>query len=401
MAIAEGSQTDFIIKEESTANTQETGSGGTRLRRVTGAIPLAKAEVQSQEKRNDFMEQNTTHGTRSGTFNFTSELFSGSYQMIVEAFLRKNVTDGITVSADMSISSGVVTRAAGSFITDGLKKGMVGRFASMGTSGNLSRNCRVGAVTATTFAVTALDGGAAIADDAGPNGSATFTVTGATCHVPETAHTSKTFTIERRDKALGVSEVARGAKVGTLGLNVQPNSPVGITFSGNYIDRARVDGGQVLTSPSDTDDGAAFSGAIGVARVGGNIVSVITGFSLDGDNGLQAPPVVFSNISPDVFYGNAGMLTGQITMFRDSITLQDAFDDETDVELELFLEAPGTAPLEFFSIYAARVKINGDTLDDPDGPATVTLPFRILKPRAEATGELYTTLLIQDSGFAE
>lgn len=396
MAIAEGSKVDFILKKESTANTEESGSGGILLRRATATMELTKAGVGSNEKRDDFQEENYNHGTRTGTVNLQSELFSGSHDLIIAAALRRDHTSVTQITASLTISSGVMTRASGSFITDGIRTGQIVRLGNMTVSGNLNRNLRVGAVTATTIALTAVDGGTAVADDAGPNSSATIDIPGAETYIPESSHTSDTFTVERRDAALGVSDIARGLKIGNLEISAQPDSPVTFTAGGNFIDRRKVSGSQILTSPS-SDSGALFSSAIGLVRIGGTEIAVVTGFNLTLNNQLTTKNVVFGNVSPDVFYGRTAMVEGSMTMLRDSITLESAFDDETEVSIELFFANPGAQPQGFFSIFLDRVKINGDNLDDADDALTVTLPFKALKP-ASATGKTRSVIVVQDSG---
>lgn len=405
MAITEGSKIYFAYKKESTPNVEETGSGGTILRRVTGTLDLAKPEVTSAEKRDDFQEVTVNHGTRSVNWQIQSELFGGDYTDFLGSLLRRDFATVSTVSAGASdgftISSGVLTRAAGggeSFLTDGIRAGMVVRFTNLTTAGNNNRNIRITAVTATTLTLVAVDGGAAVADSTSST-TATMVIVGQVSYIPSTGHTSDTYTMERHDRALDVSEVGYGVKIGSFDVSVQPDQPVDITFAGLGIDRTYYSAGNApsLTSPTAAGVGPALSSAVGVMRVNGVAQAIITGFSLNIDLGVQNRAVAFNNLSPDVFYGRSAQITGTINAMRSSNALATLFDDETEVVLELFLESPGAAPKSFFNIYLARVKLNSADMDDPDGPAIQTFSFRALKPTSGATGVEQTAILIQDS----
>ena len=401
MAIAEGSTTDFRYKKEATANTEESGSGGSTLRRVTAEIELVKPEVVSQEKRTDFQETNVTHGTRSVNWSVNGEMFGGDYKEFFAAGLRRDFAGVTQITADLSISSGVVTRAAGDFISDGLYTGLVVRLGSMGTTGNLNRNLRITALTTTTMTVEAVDGGAAVADDAGPNASATVDVPGQFTFVPSTSHTSDTFTIEKHETKTDTSHIARGCKVGVIDFSAQPDNPPGVSFSGIGIDRRSVSAGDapVLTSPSAAGTGALMSAGIGYCRINAAQVAVVTGFDMQVNNNLQNAPVIFNNVSPDVFYGRAMEVTGTIVVLKEGITLSDIFDDETEVALEFFIEAPGSDPQAFMAIYLGRAKLNTATEADNDGPDTQTFAFRAIKPLT-ATGINETTIMFQDSSVS-
>lgn len=407
MAIAEGSTSYFAYKKETTPNTEESGSGGTILRRVTGTLDLVKAEVTSQEKRTDFQEQNVNHGSRSVNWAVNGEMFGGDYEDFLAAAVRRDFTAVTTISASagdgFTISSGVLTRAAGggeSFITDGLYEGLVVRFTNLTTAGNNNRNFRITAMTATTLTLLAVDGGAAVADSTSSE-TATLVIPGKLSFVPSTSHTSDTFTIEKHETKTDSSHVGRGCKVGVTEISVQPDQPVGLSFSGIGIDRTSYETGSapVLTSPTAAGTGAAMSQGIGFVRVGGSSVGCITGLNMTIDNGLSGQPVVFDNTSCDIFYGRAMQVTGQFQMLKDGITVSDYFDDETEVTLDFFIEAPGSAPRAFINIYLKRVKLLSATEDDPDGPTVLTFDFRALKP-ATATGVNTTTIMLQDSSIS-
>lgn len=407
MPISEGSTTYFAYKKETVANTQETGAGGTVLRRVTAQLDLEKAEVTSGEKRTDWQEANVTHGTRSVSWSVNGEAYGGDYEELLAAICRRDFTAISSIDASeadgFTVASGDLTReggSSGSFVTDGALVGLVGRLSSMTVAANNSRNLLLTSVATTTAGLLAIDGGAAVAEDATVKDDASLTIPGKVTYIPETSHTSDTFTIERHDTKSDTSQVARGCKVGTVEVSVQPDQAPTVNFSGLGLDRepSATASAPVLTSPTAAGTGALMAAAIGYIRVNG-ATYYITGWNLTIDAGISNIPVVGGNVSPDVFYGAKASVTGSFTALRDGNALETLFDDETEFELNLFIAAPGSEPRSFLNFYMPRVKMTSCTVDDPDTAVSVSCDFRALK-KSTTTGYAPTTLLIQDSSIS-
>jgi hypothetical protein len=396
MTLAEGSTTSFIFKEEATPYTQETGTGGTVLRRATGTLNLAKAEVTSGEKRTDFQEVNTNHGTEQVNFEIQSELFLGDYKAFWGSILRRDMT-GISdiTGSNYAISSGNLTSDGSDLISGGLFQGLIIRLASMTESAVNSRNIRItGPVAAGSAPVEAVDGGAALVDSAAA--AATISVPGLLSYIPLTSHTRKTYTIERFDSRASVSRVGAGCVLGRASLAANVDQPLGLTFGG--VGTKYVEGSlQVLTSPTAAGTGPAASSGIGYARIGGNVQQVITGLQLDVNIGAQTRGVIFTPTSPAVFLGRVAEVTGSIQVLKESNVLSSIFRDETETELEFFIAAPGTEPRAFLNVFMKRVKFNTADLDDPDSADVETIAFRALRPVSDVTGVQTTTILVQDS----
>lgn len=402
MAISEGSSTYFAYKKETVANTEETGAGGKTLRRVTATLDLEKAEVTSAEKRTDFQEVNVTHGTRSVSWSVNGELYGGDYKELLAAICRRDFTSIAAINASVgeeyTISSGVLTRAGGSFVTDGALVGLVGRLTNMTVTANNNRNLLLTSVAATTAGITAVDGGAAVADDATADADAVLTIPGLLTYIPESSHTSDTFTIERHDSKTDTSQVGWGCKVGTVEISIQPDQAPTLNISGLGINRREYTAGSApsLTSPTAAGTGALMASAIGYIRLNGTAYAIVTGADFTIDTGISNQPVIGSNVSPDIFYGRAVQITGTLSVLRDGVAIENLFDDETEFELNLFVAAPGSEPRAFYNFFMPRVKLTSAPVDDPDGPVVITANFRALK-KPTTTGYAATTLLIQDS----
>lgn len=403
MAYSEGSSQYFAYKLEAVSGTEESGGGGVILRRVTASLPLVKAEVLSAEKRDDFQEVTVLHGNRQAPFTINGELFGGDYAAFIGAALRRDLSSISTITASCTIASGVLTRASGSFITDGLRVGHVVRLGAMTTSANLNRNLRVTAIASdgSTATLIALDGGAPIANDAGPNASASITIPGKVSYLPSTSHTARTFTIEKHDRATDTSQVSRGCKVGSLEIAVQPDQTPTITITGLGIDRRNVGTGAapVLTTPTAAGFGPAMSSGIGYVRVNGIQRGAITALTLTLDVGINGIGVAFGNVSPDVFYGRAATISGTFSLLKTGNDVSDIFDQETEVSLEFYIAAPGAQPQAFTSVFLGRVKFNNVEEDDPDTAVTETVSFRAQK-RLVGAGHELTVIMIQDSSAA-
>lgn len=405
MAISEGSSTYYAYKKESSPNTEETGSGGAILRRVDGQLDLEKAEVTSAEKRTDFQEANVTHGTRSVSWRVNGELYGGDYKELLAAICRRDFSAISSIDAgvgeEFTIASGVLSRAGGSFVTDGALVGLVGRLSAMTVTGNNSRNLLLTSVAATDVGITAIDGGAAVADDATADSNASLSIPGMVTYIPESGHTSDTFTIERYDSKTDTSQVGWGCKVGTVEISIQPDQAPTISFAGLGIDRREYTAGSApsLTSPTAAGTGALMAAAIGYIRLNGTAYAVVTSANLVIDTGISNQPVVGANVSPDVFYGRAVQVTGTLNILRQGVVVENLFDDETECELNLIVNAPGSEPRAFYNFFMPRVKLTSAPANDPDGPSSITANFRAIK-KATATGYAPTTLLIQDSSAA-
>lgn len=398
MAEAQGSTVSFRYKKEAVSNIEETGSGGQILRRVTGQLDLVKSEVLSQEKRTDFQEVEQVHGTRSVNWAINSEIFAGDYKDFIAAAVRQDfapVTD--ITGSNYGIASGVLTSDGNDFLTSGLRQGMVIRLSGMTESSVNSRNMRVtGVVTDGSAAISPVDGGADLVDSA--SAAATITVPGQHTYIPLSEHTKDTFTIERHDTETGTSDIGWGNKVGVMDLNIQPDQPTGLSFSGIGIDRRSLPAGDApsLTSPASSGTGPLISAALGVLRLNDAVVGIVTGATMQLNTGLQNRSVAFANASPNVYYGRAAQVTGTINVMKQGIALAGLFDNETEFSVEILAEAPGSDPKAFFSIFLPRVKLNSADDDDPDGPIVQTLNFRSLRPRS-GTGLYLSSFMIQDS----
>lgn len=402
--VAQTSKRRVSWKKEATYGVAAGATGAQVARRVALNLNLTKQPIESQEKRSDFQRSDVRHGSRMVDGSLDGELIAGVWEEFWAALLRRDFASITDIDSDtgdgFSLSSGVLTRASGggeSFLTDGLRVGQVVRFSDMSETSVNNRNLLVTAVTATTATLVALDGGT-IADQGSPDEAATLSIVGQQTFVPTTSHTSDSFNIEDYMADADLARLYLGCRIVGASLRMQPNGMVTISWRIMGQDQTiyETSSAPYFTSVTDAGTDTVLEAALGYVRLNGAQIAVVTGVNIDIDLGAANTPVVGSNISPDVFYGKALVVRGQITAYITNHDYLTAFRNETEMELFLMFKEPGSEPRDFFSIFMSRVKLMSASADDPDTVITQTLDFEaLLKPTT--AGYESTTISVQDS----
>lgn len=397
MAIATGVNKQLIIKKESAFGTFAGPTGGQLLRRVTSGINMTKGTVRSNEIASHLQVASSRHGVRKVEGPISGELSGGTYQMLFEAALRAGATAvsnitavELTVAASGSLYT--VTRAAGSWITDGVRIGSVVR-ATVGLNANsLNKNLLVVNLTALIATVLVLNG-TTLTAEAGVAGC-TVTFPGKKLSVPSSAHTDDSFSVEEWHDDVDVSRLALGCKVNTIGVKLPASgaATVDFGFMGQDMTFAAT---QQFTSPTSPTTSDIYTAAVGALCVGTTPVGLITGMNFDINGGMSTVDVAFANKTPDVFEGRV-TVSGQMSILLQDTTFLDAFDDETEMYLSFALATSNLGAADFMAFHFPRVKINGATPDDGEKGIIQTVPFDALLKSA-ATGFEATTVLMQDS----
>jgi len=116
----------LAYKVESTYGTAPSQASAQALRRVQSTVDLVKETYQSNEIRTDLQMLDFRHGVRRVQGKITGELSPGTYKDFFSYALKRDfaaVTASTSVSLTIAASGNyyTVTRAAGSFLTDGYK----------------------------------------------------------------------------------------------------------------------------------------------------------------------------------------------------------------------------------------------------------------------------------------
>jgi hypothetical protein len=192
MTIAVGVSKTLRYKKQSVLGTAVSGSGAQVLRRVTSDIDLSKDTYQSNEIRPDMQVGDFRHGMWKIGGGVSGELSPATYKDLIQSGLRRDFAavspiTGASITIAGSGPTYTVTRAAGSFLTDGIKTGMTVRLsAGAFNAANIAKNLFVLSVVALVLTVMPVNGVALVAE--GPIATSTVTATGKYTYIPAIAH---------------------------------------------------------------------------------------------------------------------------------------------------------------------------------------------------------------------
>jgi hypothetical protein len=384
MAIASGIKKITTFKKQSALGTAASGSGGKEFRRTTAEFNANRDMYESNEIVSHHMSTGSAYGLQKAEGTGNIELSPGTYADLMAGLLER---DFASVSAISSLSLTIaasgsdytITRAAGDFLTGGIKAGMVIRLTGGSLdAANVSKNLWVRSLTATVLTVRVLNGTSMTAE--GPIASCTVTPIGKTTYTPTTGHTTDYFTVEEWYSDLSKSELFTDMKVGNMSLNMPASGMVTGSFGFVGLGRS-VSGSQVLTSPTTTTTGtvAAINGFV---QINGTVQAALVGFTLTVDKAAEnAGAVVGSNVGADVNTGRI-RVSGTVTAQFDSTTLRDLVIAETVVPIDIITTCAETATSDFIGFTLPAVKLTTDGADD--GEKSIIRTYNLI-------GEYYST----------
>lgn len=389
MTIQTNVLTRVARKKEATFGQLPGASGAREFRRISDSIALKKNKIQSNAIQSNAQRPMARHGGRTvdGSVNF--EFALGSIEDLLASIVRRDWTavtplSGLTVTASASAPNFV--RSAGSWIADGLAVGML--FKPTGfTAGGAANNGKLFTIiglTATDMNVAEVVAPAASAASIG------LTVPGKITYIPETGHTNDSYMIEKWYSAVSESLRFTGQRVASVkfGLNADDKVTAEVAFMGQdrkkdvtayYTNPAAPGGGDMLVTPS------------GLAVINGVATKVCTNFSLDINGNASVGKVVGGNVTPDVFMDMMDT-SGQISVYYESGTMDDYFDQEQQISLISRLDdGIGGA----FVMAMPAVKVFGGS---ESGDKEIIRQYDFTAgPNAAGTGAGKSTILLQDT----
>jgi hypothetical protein len=402
MGIASGVAKQLRYKLESAYGVPAGAASGQLLRRVTSSLDLNKETFQSQEIRPDYQIADFRHGVRRVAGSINGELSPNTYSALIAAALRRAMTVGATATTLSITISGsgpvyTVNRAAGSWLTSGIKVGrVVALTAGSFAPANLNNNLLVLTVTASDLTVIVINGSSLVAE--GPIASATLTVRGQETFVPVTGHLDQSFSIEHWFPDVPTSELFLGCKVNTLSLDLPPTgmATIDIGVMGQNVQVGTSEYFTAPTSATGTGITAAVNGALIVDSVP---VAICTGLSMNIEGGINMDQaVVGSNQVPFAFPGRVNV-TGEFSAYFDSGDYRDAFFNEDEITLAVVLTTDNGPASDFLAFTLPRLKLGGATKTDGEQGIIVTAPYQALFNPLGGTGtdSDQTTIVFQES----
>jgi hypothetical protein len=399
MPISKGTAKQVAFKKETTFGTPAGTSGGTLLRRVTGNFNLVKEAYESNEIRVDRQVADFRHGVRSAEGTLNGELSSSAYDEFMGSILGKDfvaVTLGAAVQTTVTVSGTTYTlvRAAGSWLTDGLRVGMVVRATGLTTSGDNGKNLLVASLTATNAVVVPLNGSTMTVQSTAS--SVTLTAPGKQTFVPPSGHTDDSYTVEEFYSDIAQSEVYTGMKVNSVAVQLPATglTTIDIGFAGK--DLAQTGTTQYFTSPTAQGTQGIFAAVNGVMLVQGVPAALITSADFSIERATENATVVGSNSVAEIFSGRI-RVTGNLSVYFQDAVFRDYFNAETPVSLVLTVTADSSATANFVTFTLPKVKLGSFSTDDGELGIIASTSFQALLNDVTTAGLPPTTIQIQDS----
>lgn len=374
MAYQTGRNITVAYALESTFGTLPAGASASKaFRPNSGAMSLTKEAIRSGENRRDGQMTRGRHGSKSVAGSYVGDLSLGSYDDFIQAVFRGTfdtplALSGLSLTADNSAKT--FTRAAGSWIGDGVRVGDVVRFGGFTTGQNNSRNFRVTAVTALVLTVAEIPAAVASAQ------------TGITLSRPKKLLMGlipRSFSIEEAEVDIDASEVFTGCRISQMALRLAPNGMSQVTFNVVGQDmqiQQGVNSPFFLTPVATVSIGMTAVEAL--IRLGSTDVLDLTGVDLSINLNAAGQPVVGSLITPDVFT-NIASVEGSITALRQDVTRVQSFLNEDQLSLHLLFTENESEPKDFCSFFVGNLTLSSATKSElgADGPRTQTLALLI------------------------
>lgn len=388
-------------KKETTWNVAAGASGAQYLRRVESDIDLKKDVHESKEVTTHLMMPDLRHGPRRVEGTIKGELSPKTWQDFISSALRKAyaATTAITGASITVAGAGptyTLTRATGSFLSDGVKKGdVVMLTAGSFNAANLNKNLGVVDETATVLTVVPLNGVALVAE--GPIASATVSIPGKRCFVPTTGHTDDSYSIEHWHGDNNQSRLFTGCKVDGLTISVPASgiATVEAKFLGGGETPAQT---QYFTTPSAANSFAIAAAVNGVLRWGTSSINYITGAQFQYSGGMAAKYAVGSNVAAGIF-PFMPMIKGSFTALFQDRTQLDIFLNETTFDFTVWNTVGGAANADFVGLNIPFAKITDANAGSGQGPIEVTCQFEAIYNSAGGAGvnSEQTIIVVQDS----
>lgn len=400
MTIAKGVAKKVGYKKESAWGTAAGASGAKYLRRVTANFNLTKETYESAEIRTDYQVADMRHGVRSAEGSLNGELSPSTYSDFMQSILARNFTaGGTTTGASITIATSglfyTVTRAAGSWLTDGFFVGNVIRLTGAGFNpANVANNLLIVSMTATVLTVKVLSATPLVAE--GPIASAGADAAGKITYAPLLGHTDDSYTIEEWYSDIAQSEVYTGMKVGTMNVQLPATGLVTCDFSFMGKNLEQKGTSQYFTSPTAAGTNGIFASVSGAMVVNGAPVALITSMDFSVERGLEAANVVGSNFAADVFTGRIRVTGNFSTYFQDGV-FRDYFDSEAKISLVVALSTGEEKNADVVSFSFPLVKVGSATKADSEMGIVQDHSFTALLNPVTTNGLIGSTMMVQDT----
>lgn len=401
MAIAEIATRKISIGKQSGLGSLASVSAGVALNfRRSTTMGLSKEAFSSDSIRTDQQRANPRHGLRRGAASIDQELQMAGHKELMAAALRASwgsaISTGALTTIGINSSTRTISRASGSFVTDGFCVGDIVRASGFAATANNGKNYRLATVSALSMTYHADTWLAGITTESA-GASVTVSVPGKKLQVPSSGHTKDYFTVDDWHSDVSSQTTIKDAVVNTMALDIAPGAHALISFGLIATDAVPTGSAQYFTTIAAAPTGELLAGSNGLLRYNGADSAVVQQLQINLDSGADVRAVIGANKSPDVFRESI-TVTGSMSALFDNASggVLANFDAETEAPLYVYLFAENTAGSEFMIIKLPSVKIMGAD-KSADGPAMQLSGDLSMGKLASGTALETTSLVIVDS----
>jgi hypothetical protein len=367
------------MKKQGSLGTPASGAGAYGLELLPSqGMALNMATIESQMIQRSRMRKRPRHGSKSVTASYETELMVGAIDPQLEAVLGNTWEASQTLTqaelTDVTITgTGVtLTFGGGSLITEGVRAGMMAKFANLSVGGNngiwfpilaLSSNGRVATIPS-----------GYLTDNASDNA---FSLVIAKSLYTATPYEDGLWTVEEYWADLDRSKLGTDLRFNALNLSIAPDGyvRVGLGMGGRDLDLLATGDSPNFSSPTFIENGASL-----VLLDGGIYVNGVRRTDLTGlDFGLAAPismvPLIGTQLAADVSLGQFA-LTGNFTGVVEDADDFESFTAEDRISVLLHCAEEDGNTDDFISFYLGNMSYAGySTPAGGEGSLIQTIPL--------------------------
>jgi hypothetical protein len=283
-----------------------------------------------------------------------------------------------------------------------MRVGMILRFTNLSEALNNATNFVVVAFGgASNREVTVFPAPTTMAADSAFN----VTSTGKQFFIPSTGHVKRKFGLEVYNSGLDQARLFTECRAAGFGLQLpaQGMSTIRFPFVGRDMEIYEGGAAPFFSGPAAETTSGIFAAVNGAFIKDGVAVGVCTGMNVDLAVANEAPAVIGQKYTPEVFLGRANG-TGQFQALLEDATFFNAFKNESELALLLYLTTTNAANSPAWTVLLPRIKLGrASAPQEGELGVTITCPFQALKYQAIAaatSGIENTTIQIYDTESA-
>jgi hypothetical protein len=366
--VSQGLYKTLAYKKQSGLGSPATGAGGTYLRRETATFEKTKDTYNNNEIVSHQQYTGDTYGVSKTTGDLSDVLSPGSFAPFMGSLNRNTFTSGVS-STGLSLTIAgagpfTLTRAAGSFLTDGIKAGDVVRITA-GTFTGIASNLNLIVLSMTATVLTVMVPNGKVLSAQGPVASATIAVVNKKSVTPSTGQANDYYTIEEffSDLSPTVSRLWTDTQVGAVDISIPATGNATVKFT--FLGLARTKNStQQLTSPNPASTTTILTAANAAIFINASQTLVATSLAIKIDGQLAAGEAVIGSKSISDNVRGDLKISGTVTVLKQDETFSNLFDNETPVPILGILFADTTDTSDFIGFSVPRAKLFSDQVDD-------------------------------------